>query len=123
MDFIHSKLMDFMEEPNKEMAISKLQKRFEQAIAQDEELHKKACSAYSSWSRFYSSFPGKMKTMFDLRNVNIGHYVTSFGLQESPTAVSRMAKQQAVKVPVKRLNQKLANHRQVGNKKIALRRG
>ncbi|ERL88297.1 hypothetical protein D910_05684 [Dendroctonus ponderosae] len=133
VDFILSKLMDFMDEPNKEMAISKLQKRFEQAIAQDDELHKKACSgkdseshseaefhadivaAYSSWSRFYSSFPGKMKTMFDLRNVNIGHYVTSFGLQESPTAVSRMAKQQAVRVPVKRLNQKLANHRQVGN--------
>lgn len=51
-----------------------------------------------------------MRTIFDLKKVNVGHYVTSFGLQESPTAVARLARGQATKVEQKNLNRKLANH-------------
>lgn len=67
-------------------------------------------AAYSSWSRFYSGFPQKMRAIFDLKKINVGHYVTSFGLQESPTMVARIARGQAIKVEQKNLNRKLANH-------------
>ncbi|CAG9764378.1 unnamed protein product [Ceutorhynchus assimilis] len=103
-------LTEFMDEPDKSEATLALQRRYETAIAKDKELHRKACFAYSSWSRFYSGFPIKMKSVFDLKRVNIGHYVTSFGLQESPTTVARIVRGQATKSEPKRLNKKLANH-------------
>ncbi|KAL1488392.1 hypothetical protein ABEB36_014866 [Hypothenemus hampei] len=103
-------LKDFMEETDENKATVLLQKRFESALLKDKELHKKACFAYSSWSRFYSAFPVKMKPIFDLKKINIGHYVTSFGLQDSPTIVAKIVRGQAKKVDPKHLNKKLANH-------------
>ncbi|XP_050308151.1 probable ATP-dependent RNA helicase CG8611 [Anthonomus grandis grandis] len=103
-------LCDFMEEPDQHKAILALQRRYEAAISKDKELHKQACFAYSSWSRFYSAFPGKLKPIFDLKKVNVGHYVTSFGLKESPTSVAKIVRGQATKSDPKRLNRKLANH-------------
>ncbi|XP_066138089.1 probable ATP-dependent RNA helicase CG8611 [Euwallacea fornicatus] len=102
--------IDFMDEPDQEKATLSLQRRYEAAIAKNKSLHSKACLAYTSWSRFYSAFPQKMRTIFDLKKINVGHYVTSFGLEESPTAVARIAKGQAAKVEPRNLNRKLANH-------------
>ncbi|XP_066256999.1 probable ATP-dependent RNA helicase CG8611 [Euwallacea similis] len=102
--------IDFMDKLDQEKATLALQRRYEAAIAKDKVLHSKACLAYTSWSRFYSAFPQKMRTIFDLKKINVGHYVTSFGLEESPTAVARIAKGHAAKVAPRNLNKKLANH-------------
>lgn len=51
-----------------------------------------------------------MRTIFDFKNANLGHYVTSFGLKETPTEVARIVKGQVSKVEPPRLNKKLNIH-------------
>ncbi|CAG9833384.1 unnamed protein product [Diabrotica balteata] len=102
-----------MEESDFEKAATALQKRYESALEKDKELHRAACSAYSSWSRFYNTYSNKMRPIFDFKKANLGHYVTSFGLKETPTAVARIVKGQFVKKEAPRLNKKLANHEDV----------
>ncbi|KAF7274293.1 hypothetical protein GWI33_013035 [Rhynchophorus ferrugineus] len=103
-------LMVFMEEQDQDQATLMLQRRYETAIANNKDLHKMACFAYSTWARFYSSFPNKLKSVFNFKKANLGHYVTSFGLKETPTSVARIIKGQTNRTEPKRLNKKLANH-------------
>ncbi|XP_044262559.1 probable ATP-dependent RNA helicase CG8611 [Tribolium madens] len=99
-----------MEEPEEEKAATALQRRFETALSKDKDLHRLACFAYSSWSRFYNTFPGKMRSIFNFKTINLGHYVTSFGLKETPSSVAKIIKGQVATVQPRRLNKKLATH-------------
>ncbi|XP_060524574.1 probable ATP-dependent RNA helicase CG8611 [Cylas formicarius] len=108
-DFLKD-LSGLMMEPEEDKAILALQKRFELALSSDKQLHRKGCLAYSSWSRFYSTYPANMKTVFNFKNLNLGHYCTSFALQETPTMIAKRVKKAITAVEPKRLNKKLANH-------------
>ncbi|CAG9822888.1 unnamed protein product [Phaedon cochleariae] len=99
-----------MDETNQESAATKLQKSYENALENDKDLHKLACMAYSSWSRFYNTYSSKMRQIFEFKNANIGHYVTSFGLKETPTAVARMLKGNVSTMKQQKFNKKLASH-------------
>nr|CAI5870457.1 unnamed protein product [Callosobruchus analis] len=99
-----------MEEENVEKAAIALQRHYESAIASNKELHKMACVAYSSWSRFYNTFSSKLRKVFDFKQVNLGHYVTSFGLKETPTQVANLVRGQVAKKEPQKLNRKLAIH-------------
>ncbi|EEZ97652.2 probable ATP-dependent RNA helicase CG8611 [Tribolium castaneum] len=103
-------LCTLMEEPEEEKAATALQRRFETALTKDKDLHRLACFAYSSWSRFYNTFPGQLRSIFNFKTVNLGHYVTSFGLRETPSSVARIVKGQVSTVQPRRLNKKLATH-------------
>ncbi|XP_057667803.1 probable ATP-dependent RNA helicase CG8611 [Diorhabda carinulata] len=109
-DTFLSNLSDVMDEKDREQAATALQRRYETALENDKQLHKSACNAYSSWSRFYNTYSNKMRPIFDFKKANLGHYVTSFALKETPTAVARLVKGQFVKKESRRLNKKLANH-------------
>lgn len=108
-DFLNH-LSLLMEEPDHQKAATTLQRRYENALANDRDLHKLACLAYTSWSRFYNTYPSKMRSIFDFKNVNLGHYVASFGLKETPTEVARIVRGQVTKVEKPRLNKKLTIH-------------
>nr|CAH7761989.1 unnamed protein product [Callosobruchus chinensis] len=99
-----------MEEEHFEKAAVALQRHYENAIASNKELHKMACVAYTSWSRFYNTFSSKLRKVFDFKKVNLGHYVTSFGLKETPTQVANAVRGQMAKTEPQKLNRKLATH-------------
>lgn len=87
-----------------------LQKRFEKAVSSDKKLHKAACFAYSTWSRYYSSYPVVLKQYFDIKKAHLGHYVTSFALKDAPQQVGKFVRNEIGKTEEKRLNKKLDNY-------------
>ncbi|CAH1984200.1 unnamed protein product [Acanthoscelides obtectus] len=99
-----------MEEEDTQKAAIALQKHYENAISNSKDLHKMACVAYCSWSRFYNTFSSKLRKIFDFKQVNLGHYVTSFGLKETPTHVAKIVRGQVAKTEPQKLNRKLATH-------------
>lgn len=111
-----SQLCQLMEEPDEETAALALQKRFENAVARNKELYKMACFAYSSWSRFYSAYPQKLRHIFNFKGVNLGHYVTSFAIKDSPSTVAGVVRGHVAKIEPKRLNKKLAIHEEESRK-------
>jgi ATP-dependent RNA helicase DDX31/DBP7 len=108
-DFLHH-LCVAMEEPDQEKAATALQRRYEAALSKDKDLRRAACFAYSSWSRFYNTYPTKLRSIFNFKNVNLGHYVTSFALKEIPSAVAKIVRGQLTTAEPRRLNKKLATH-------------
>lgn len=68
-------------------------------------------SAYSTWSRFYNSYPAKLRSIFDFKKINLGHYVTSFAIRDTPTQVAKVVRGQVSDVEQPRLNKKLAIHK------------
>ncbi|XP_045466126.1 probable ATP-dependent RNA helicase CG8611 [Harmonia axyridis] len=114
-------LCNLMEEPVPENAALALQKRFEEAISNNKELHKLACFAYSSWSRFYNTYPAKLRTIFNFQKVNLGHYVTSFAIKDTPSSVAKVVRRQVSNVEPKRLNKKLATHEDTNEPKKNLK--
>ncbi|XP_017783460.1 PREDICTED: probable ATP-dependent RNA helicase DDX31 isoform X2 [Nicrophorus vespilloides] len=103
-------LSELMGVSNHEIAASMLQQRYEKRIEQDVDLHKRACMAYSTWSRFYNAYPAKMRSMFDFKKIHLGHYVTSFAIKDTPKAISQVVRGHVGKIEQPRLNKKLANH-------------
>ncbi|KAJ8919054.1 hypothetical protein NQ315_016960 [Exocentrus adspersus] len=108
-DFLNN-LSILMEEADHQKAATALQRRYEEALLNDKDLHKMACLAYTSWTRFYNTYPSKLRSIFDFKNVNLGAYVASFALRETPTEVARIVRGQVAKTEPPRLNQKLAIH-------------
>lgn len=64
-----------------------LQNEFENMLIEDSKLREKACKAYSSWIRFYSSYPRDMREIFNRRTAHLGHYAKSFALRETPQRI------------------------------------
>ncbi|XP_076755415.1 uncharacterized protein LOC143426113 [Xylocopa sonorina] len=64
-----------------------LQNEFETVVIEDAKLREKACKAYTSWIRFYSSYPRDMREIFNRRTAHLGHYAKSFALRETPQRI------------------------------------
>ncbi|KAK4883441.1 hypothetical protein RN001_006760 [Aquatica leii] len=109
-DFLNC-LSEVMNEPDHERAARNLQQHYEDTVRQDKDLHFSACMAYSTWSRFYNSYPTKMRSIFDFKKVNLGHYANSFALKNTPSEISKTVRGEVVNMETPRLNQKLSNYK------------
>lgn len=69
-----------------------LQDEFETTVLEDTKLREKACKAYTSWMRFYSSYPRDMREIFNRRTAHLGHYAKSFALRETPQRIGGIGK-------------------------------
>ncbi|KAB0802327.1 hypothetical protein PPYR_04513 [Photinus pyralis] len=109
VDFLNC-LCEIMSEPDYEKAGRALQQHYENAINENKNLRYTACMAYSTWSRFYNSYPSKMRAIFDFKRINLGHYATSFGLRYTPSEIGKIVRGQVENIESPRLNQKLSNY-------------
>ncbi|KAI4477331.1 hypothetical protein M0804_012921 [Polistes exclamans] len=93
MDKILGKLMGPLSKYRsvQEAAIA-LQREFEALLLEDKKLHGKACKAYVSWMRFYSSYPHDMREIFNRKELHLGHYAKSFGLSDRPQQIGGIGK-------------------------------
>ncbi|KOC66056.1 putative ATP-dependent RNA helicase [Habropoda laboriosa] len=69
-----------------------LQNDFENMVLEDSQLRHKAYKAYTSWIRFYSSYPRDMKEIFNRKEAHLGHYAKSFALRETPQKIGGAGK-------------------------------
>ncbi|XP_015176511.1 PREDICTED: probable ATP-dependent RNA helicase DDX31 [Polistes dominula] len=69
-----------------------LQREFEALLLEDKKLHGKACKAYVSWMRFYSTYPHDMREIFNRKELHLGHYAKSFGLSDRPQQIGEIGK-------------------------------
>ncbi|EZA50827.1 probable ATP-dependent RNA helicase CG8611 [Ooceraea biroi] len=69
-----------------------LQNDFENLVVEDQHLREQACKAYTSWIRFYSSYPRDMREVFDRKELHLGHYAKSFALREPPQRIAGINK-------------------------------
>ncbi|XP_066594785.1 ATP-dependent DNA helicase DDX31 [Prorops nasuta] len=69
-----------------------LQNEFETLVVESKKLREKACKAYTSWIRFYSSYPHEMRQIFNRKELHLGHYAKSFALRESPQRIGGIGK-------------------------------
>ncbi|XP_065364249.1 probable ATP-dependent RNA helicase CG8611 [Calliphora vicina] len=74
---------------NIQEAASNLQHKFEKLIEDDKEMHDKACKAFVSWTKFYTTFPKELKPIFNVKNAHMGHFAKSFGLRDQPTSFTK----------------------------------
>ncbi|XP_049805012.1 probable ATP-dependent RNA helicase DDX31 [Schistocerca nitens] len=69
-----------------------LQHSLEDIVLNDEKLKQKACKAYTSWMRFYSSYPKEVRSIFNMKRVHPGHFASSFALRMAPSQIVRCSK-------------------------------
>ncbi|KAF7408156.1 hypothetical protein HZH66_002693 [Vespula vulgaris] len=69
-----------------------LQREYESLIFEDRKLHDKACKAYVSWIRFYSTYPHELREFFNRKELHLGHYAKSFGLSDRPQRIGGIGK-------------------------------
>ncbi|CAK9812681.1 Probable ATP-dependent RNA helicase CG8611 [Anthophora quadrimaculata] len=93
-----------------------LQNDFENLVLEDSKLRQKAYKAYTSWIRFYSSYPRDMKEIFNRRDAHLGHYAKSFALRETPQRIGGAGKKIYEKESSKQQqhNNKLTNEKPDG---------
>ncbi|KAK6636924.1 hypothetical protein RUM43_010588 [Polyplax serrata] len=86
-----------------------LQMKFEKLVQENKKMYDLACKAYSSWSRFYASYPRNMRDAFSVKTVHQGHYAKSFALRDAPSAIIKYARTKNLnekKFPRKRPNER-----------------
>ncbi|KYN30459.1 hypothetical protein ALC56_15155 [Trachymyrmex septentrionalis] len=69
-----------------------LQNDFEDLVLENRRLGAKACKAYVSWMRFYSSYPRDMREIFNRKVLHLGHYAKSFALRDPPQRIGGIGK-------------------------------
>ncbi|XP_011256836.2 probable ATP-dependent RNA helicase CG8611 [Camponotus floridanus] len=69
-----------------------LQNNFENLVLENKQLGAKAYKAYTSWMRFYSSYPRDMREIFNRKELHLGHYAKSFALRDSPHRIGGIGK-------------------------------
>ncbi|XP_076626844.1 ATP-dependent DNA helicase DDX31 [Colletes latitarsis] len=69
-----------------------LQNEFENLVLQGSKLRAKACKAYTSWIRFYASYPRDMREIFNRKDLHLGHFAKSFALRETPQRIDGISK-------------------------------
>ncbi|KAG5322246.1 Y8611 helicase, partial [Pseudoatta argentina] len=69
-----------------------LQNDFEDLLLENRQLGAKACKAYVSWMRFYSSYPRDMREIFNRKALHLGHYAKSFALRDPPQRIGGIGK-------------------------------
>ncbi|XP_041370134.1 probable ATP-dependent RNA helicase DDX31 [Gigantopelta aegis] len=68
-----------------EEAASCLQTQFEDCIHGNKNMLQLARKAFQSFIRAYTTFPSHLKSMFDIRQLHLGHLAKSFGLRDAPS--------------------------------------
>ncbi|KAK0180008.1 hypothetical protein PV327_005695 [Microctonus hyperodae] len=84
-----------------EATATDLQNRFENLVISQPKFHSAACRAYTSWVRFYSTYPRDMREIFNRRDLHLGHYAKSFALRDPPQRIGIIGKQLQEKNPSK----------------------
>nr|XP_014099692.2 probable ATP-dependent RNA helicase CG8611 [Bactrocera oleae] len=84
-------------------AASNLQHKCQELIADDKEMHNKACKAFVSWTKFYSTFPKELKPIFNIKNAHMGHFAKSFGLKDQPKTFTKKHSEPKAPPPTNRL--------------------
>lgn len=51
-----------------------------------------------------------MRAIFDFKKVNLGHYVTSFALRDTPSTVAKVVRGEVKTIEPTKLNKKLSIH-------------
>ncbi|XP_044595106.1 probable ATP-dependent RNA helicase CG8611 [Cotesia glomerata] len=113
MDEILAKLMGPLSRQHTiQEAATSLQNKFENFLLNDSKLYNAACKAYSSWVRFYTSYPRDMREIFNRQTLHLGHYAKSFALRDPPQRIGSVNKQIREKNPEKPVhNNRLSNNR------------
>ncbi|KAF5273483.1 hypothetical protein FQA39_LY07500 [Lamprigera yunnana] len=111
VDFLNC-LCEVMNEPDYEKAAKDLQYHYEQVVLKNKDLQFSGCLAYSTWSRFYNSYPAKMRSIFDFKKINLGHYAKTFALRNTPTQISKIVRREVDNIETPRLNKKLSNYKE-----------
>ncbi|XP_011637904.1 probable ATP-dependent RNA helicase DDX31 [Pogonomyrmex barbatus] len=87
-----------------------LQNDFEDLVLENQQLGAKACKAYVSWVRFYSSYPRDMREIFNRKELHLGHYAKSFALRDPPQrigGIGRKLREKEISTP--KHNNRLSN--------------
>ncbi|KAL0113247.1 hypothetical protein PUN28_012416 [Cardiocondyla obscurior] len=91
-DILDKLLGPFCKHNSVQAAAIALQNDFENLLLEDRQLGAKACKAYISWVRFYSSYPRDMREIFNRKDLHLGHYAKSFALRDPPQRISGIGK-------------------------------
>ncbi|CAB0038169.1 unnamed protein product, partial [Trichogramma brassicae] len=95
-----------------------LQNKFESLILENKEFKTMAFNAYTSWVRFYSSYPVEMRSVFNRKELHLGHFAKSFALRETPRDIGGAAKKdQDKKKADQRQRHQKPNNRNGNNKR------
>ncbi|OXU24684.1 hypothetical protein TSAR_005180 [Trichomalopsis sarcophagae] len=93
MDDVLAKLLGPLSPHNSVHAAAiALQNDFENLVLENKRLYTAACKAYTSWVRFYSSYPREMREVFNRKDLHLGHYAKSFALREPPQKIGAAGK-------------------------------
>ncbi|XP_075155695.1 putative ATP-dependent RNA helicase CG8611 [Haematobia irritans] len=84
-------------------AASNLQHKFQELVIDDKEMHEKACKAFVSWTKFYTTFPKELKPIFNVKNAHMGHFAKSFALKDQPTSFTKKHSMPKPALPTNRL--------------------
>ncbi|XP_071455157.1 ATP-dependent DNA helicase DDX31 [Hetaerina americana] len=80
-------VLDIHEVDSGDTAAVDLQLRFENAVLKRADLHQSGCKAFTSFVRFYATYPKESKEAFSKSNLHLGHYAKGFALRDPPSAI------------------------------------
>ncbi|XP_014214251.1 probable ATP-dependent RNA helicase CG8611 [Copidosoma floridanum] len=112
MDDVLSKLLVPLSRHNSVQAAAiALQNDFENLVLENKKIYGMACKAYTSWVRFYSSYPREMREVFNRKDLHLGHYAKSFALRDPPQKIGGAGKAAQDKDEAPRHQNRLSNQR------------
>ncbi|KAJ7545051.1 hypothetical protein O6H91_09G104500 [Diphasiastrum complanatum] len=74
-----------------------LQNSLESFISSEMDLRHLAVDAFRSYIRAYAAHRGSLKSIFQIRNLHLGHVAKSFGLKDAPSLFGKSSHMQALK--------------------------
>lgn len=92
-------------------AATALQQTYENLVEADKELHLKSCKAFTSWMRFYSTYPREARAAFDRRALHAGHAARALALREAPKQIAKHAPKDRQEKPHNRLSNQTPEER------------
>ena len=78
-------------DPHLHPAAMRLQKRLHATVARDAGLSTLARDAFRAHVRAYATFPAKLKHIFHVKRLHLGHVAAAFGLKEAPGLIGKSA--------------------------------
>ena len=78
-------------DPHLHPAAQRLQKRLHAEVARDAGLATLARDAFRAHVRAYATFPAKLKHIFHVKRLHLGHVAAAFGLKEAPGLIGKSA--------------------------------
>ena len=78
-------------DPHAHPAAMRLQRRLHAEVARDASLSTLARDAFRAHVRAYATFPAKLKHIFHVKRLHLGHVAAAFGLKEAPGLIGKSA--------------------------------